>query len=54
MWLKGDDAYLPENKWSAVSWLKGQGILDNYLPIIIFLPINFFKMSSKRSNFQKE
>ena len=29
MWLKGDDAYLPEKKWSTVSWLKGQGILDN-------------------------
>lgn len=51
---KSDGAYLPETKWSVLSRLEGQGALDNSFSIIIFLPINSFRMSSERSPFQTE
>lgn len=53
MWLQGDHAYLPESKWSVVSWLRRQGILDNYLSIIIFLAINSFKYHLREAPFRK-
>lgn len=44
--------FLRSSGQSCPHW--GAGMLDNYLSIIIFLPINSFKMPSKRSSFQKE
>lgn len=45
--------YLPESKWSVVSWLRRQGILDNYLSIIMFLAINSFKYHLREAPFRK-